>query len=116
MPMFRPTAGLLALSCLLLVLPCAQARERHGSVTGPQSQTATRDFSRAHGDVQSTTTLPDGRTTLRRVDRSAGGAQASMTGPNGGTATRDTVRTDTGSTSTLTGPRGQTATVTVQRP
>lgn len=90
--MSRPTLPLLLAAVLALAFGAAQARDRHTTVTGPSGQTATRDVSRAQGDVSSQTTGPNGATASRSVDRSASGTQATVTGPRGKTATRSTTR------------------------
>lgn len=110
------SAALLAALSLTFAAQQAQARERHTTVTGAYGHSASRDVTRARGDVQSSTTGPRGRTASRNVDRSATGTESTITGPNGGTTTRSTTRTDTGSSTTVTGPQGQSGTVTVERP
>lgn len=84
----------LVLSAVLLSLVSlsnpAAARDRSSSVTGPKGQTATRNVSRAQGDVSATTTGPNGQTASRTVDRSAGATTAVTTGPNGQTIVRQT--------------------------
>jgi hypothetical protein len=103
-------------TCAVLALATpAQARERQGSVTGPNGQTATRDVSRMQGDVSSTTTGPKGQSASREVDRSSTGTTATVTGPRGKSGSRNTTRTGTGSNTTVTGPNGQTGAVTVTR-
>lgn len=90
LPRLMGAAALVSMS-LLAALP-AQARERHTTVAGPNGQTATRDVSRAQGDVSSSTTGPNGKSASRQVDRSATGTEATVTGPNGQTATRSVQR------------------------
>lgn len=107
--------GVAALAVLAALSSTVQARERHTTVTGAKGQTASRQVSRAQGDVSSTTTGPRGKTASRQVQRSAEGTEATMSGPNGQTATRSTTRTDSGSQTTVTGPNGQSASVTMQR-
>lgn len=79
------------IGCALAALP-VQARERHTTVSGANSKTATRDVSRQAGDVSSSTTGPNGKTASRSVDRSSTGTSATVTGPNGQSATRTTTR------------------------
>lgn len=93
----------------------AWARDRHAVITGSQGQTATRDVSRAQGDVASSSTGFRGRTRSRDVDRSAGGTQATLTGANGQTVNRVTTRNETGSTTTVEGSQGRSGAVTVSR-
>jgi hypothetical protein len=103
-------------ACALLTLAQpVDARERQGTVTGPNGNTATRDVSRMQGDVSSTTTGPNGRSASREVDRSSTGTTATVTGPRGKSGSRNTTRTGTGSDTTVTGPNGQTGAVTVTR-
>jgi hypothetical protein len=103
-------------TCLVLALAApAQARERRGSVTGPNGQTATRDVSRTQGDVSSSTTGPKGQSASRDVNRTSTGITATVTGPRGKSGSRNTTRTGTGSDTTVTGPNGQTGAVTVTR-
>lgn len=113
----RSALAVAAAVCAVLVgvLP-VQARERHGAMTGPMGGTTTRDVSRSHGDVSSSTTGPRGRTSSRTVDRSADGATAVLTGPKGSTVNRTTTRTETGSSTQITGSNGGSATVDVSRP
>jgi hypothetical protein len=70
-----------------------EARQRQTSVTGANGKTATRNVTRAGGDVQSSTTGPNGKTASRSVDRSATGTTVTVTGPNGKTSTRTTTVT-----------------------
>jgi hypothetical protein len=100
---------------LMLLAGQAEARDRSGSATGPQGNTANRSVSRAQGDVSSSTTGPNGRVASRNVDRSPDSTSAIVAGPNGRTATRNTTRTGSGSQTTVTGPNGQTGAITVSR-
>lgn len=78
----------------LAALPdVAEARERKTTVTGANGKTATRNVSRAGGDVQSSSTGPKGNTRSRSVDRSAEGSTATVTKANGETVTRTTTVT-----------------------
>jgi hypothetical protein len=113
---FTRSITLLALSVAVLASHPALARERHTGVTGPNAKTATRDVSRAHGDVSSSTSGAQGKALAsRNVDRSAGSTTGSLTGPQGNSATRETTRTETGSNTLVTGPNGQTGSVAVTR-
>jgi hypothetical protein len=114
--LYASCIALTALTAALLTVPPAAARDRQTTVSGPNGHSATRDVSRARGDVSSSTTAGNGNTVgSRNVDRSAGAASGTVTGPNGGTSTRDTTRTPNGSTTNVTGPNGQTGSVTVAR-
>ena len=108
-----------ALGALYLAAVAAQpalARDRQTTVTGPQGHSATRDVSRAQGDVASSTTGANGKALAsRNVDRSASSTTSSVTGPQGKGATRQTTRTESGSNTTVTGPNGQTGGVVVTR-
>lgn len=109
----------IALAALCLAVLSAQpalARERQATVTGANGNSATRDVSRAQGDVSSSTTGAHGKTlATRNVDRSAGSTTGSATGPQGKSASRVTTRSETGSSTTVTGPDGQTGSVTATR-
>jgi hypothetical protein len=103
-------------ACALLTLAApAEARERQGSVTGSNGNTATRSVSRVQGDVSASTTGPRGKTTSREVERTATTTTATTTGPNGNSVSRDTTRNSEGSQTTITGSNGQSGTVTVAR-
>lgn len=111
---FAVIACLGACTLMLLAGP-SEARDRSGSATGPQGNTANRSVSRAQGDVSSSTTGPNRRMASRNVERSPGSTSGVVTGPAGNTATRATTRTGSGSQTTVTGPNGQTGGVTVSR-
>jgi hypothetical protein len=118
---FTPTLSALMFAAAVLAaqaaLPSvAHARDRSATATGPAGNTATRNVSRANGDVTSSTTTSGGKTASRTVDRSGEGkVDATLTGPNGNTATRSTTRSETGSNTTVTGPNGQSGSVVVKR-
>lgn len=83
-----------AFTLSLAALPdAAEARERTTTVTGAKGKTATRNVTRAGGDVQSSSTGPKGNTRSRSVDRSAQGTTATVTKANGETVTRTTTVT-----------------------
>ena len=110
------SATLTALCLTAMVTQPALARDRQTTVAGANGKAATRDVSRAQGDVSSSTTNAPGRTLAsRQVDRSPGQTSATTTGPRGNTTTRDTTRSGSGSSTTVTGPNGQTGSVTVSR-
>lgn len=77
----------------LVITPPAEARSRQTTVTGAQGKTLSRQVTRDHGDVSSSTTGPNGKTASRVVDRSPEATTATVTGPNGQTASRTTTRT-----------------------
>lgn len=94
----------------------ALARDRQATVTGANGQSATRNVTRAQGDVSSNITNAQGKTIgSRNVNRSAGSTTSATTGPLGRSATRETTRTETGSSTTVTGPNGQTGSVEISR-
>lgn len=105
-PRFRTTLMLGACLTGLALTQVAFARERHGSVTGPRGQTATRDVSRSHGDVSVTTTGPGGKTVSRETERNRGDVDGSVTGPNGQTVTREVDRAPGSTSAVVTGPDG----------
>lgn len=105
-PRFRTTLMLAACLSGLALTQVALARERHGSVTGPRGQTATRDVSRSHGDVSATTTGPGGKTVSRHTERTNGDVSGSTTGPNGQTVTREVDRAPGSTSAVVTGPDG----------
>jgi hypothetical protein len=78
----------------------AQARDRSSAVSGPAGNSATRDVTRAKGQVDSSTTTSGGKTTSRDVDRSAGETKATVTGPKGQSVKRDTKYNKTPATTT----------------
>lgn len=79
----------------LVITSPAEARSRQTTVTGAQGKTLSRQVTRDHGDVSSSTTGPNGKTSSREVDRSPGETTATVTGPNGKTASRTTTRSTT---------------------
>jgi hypothetical protein len=98
---------LLAVMAITTVLgaaltPAAEARTRQTTVTGAQGKSASRQVTRDHGDVSSSTTGPNGKSTSRVVDRSPGQTTATVTGPNGQSATRTTKRSRTSTATTST--------------
>jgi hypothetical protein len=109
-------AAAMFLTSLAAMPHAAEARDRATTVTGANGKTATRNVSRAEGDVQSSSTGPNGNTTSRSVDRSAENGvvttDTSVTGPKGQTATRTASHSATGGTATVTGPNGKSATRT----
>lgn len=116
LPFSVRSVGLAAVCLAIFAAQPALARERQGSVTGPQGKTATHDVSRAQGNVSSSTTNAQGKTLASRgVERNAGSTQGTVTGPQGQSTTRETTRNADGADTTVTGPKGQTGTVSVTR-